>query len=155
MHGTKIFSYFAADTDTDAILMKDKALHFRIELISDMKRLTTKEKEIMDLYWEHGPMFVKELLEYYDEPRPHFNTLSTTVRILEKKGFLDHKQYGTTYQYYPTVTEKEYGRSSLAGVIKNYFGDSYLSAVSSFVKEEKISVDELKELIEQIEESKG
>ena len=152
---TKIFSYFAADTDTDAILMKDKALHFRIELISDMKRLTTKEKEIMDLYWEHGPMFVKELLEYYDEPRPHFNTLSTTVRILEKKGFLDHKQYGTTYQYYPTVTEKEYGRSSLAGVIKNYFGDSYLSAVSSFVKEEKISVDELKELIEQIEESKG
>ena len=155
MHRTKIFSYFAADTDTDAILMKDKALHFRIELISDMKRLTTKEKEIMDLYWEHGPMFVKELLEYYDEPRPHFNTLSTTVRILEKKGFLDHKQYGTTYQYYPTVTEKEYGRSSLAGVIKNYFGDSYLSAVSSFVKEEKILVDELKELIEQIEESKG
>ena len=155
MYRTKIFSYFAADTDTDAILMKDKALHFRIELISDMKRLTTKEKEIMDLYWEHGPMFVKELLEYYDEPRPHFNTLSTTVRILEKKGFLDHKQYGTTYQYYPTVTEKEYGRSSLAGVIKNYFGDSYLSAVSSFVKEEKISVDELKELIEQIEESKG
>ena len=155
MDGTKTFSYFAADTDTDAILMKDKALHFRIELISDMKRLTTKEKEIMDLYWEHGPMFVKELLEYYDEPRPHFNTLSTTVRILEKKGFLDHKQYGTTYQYYPTVTEKEYGRSSLAGVIKNYFGDSYLSAVSSFVKEEKISVDELKELIEQIEESKG
>ena len=152
---TNIFSYFAVDTDTDAILMKDKALHFRIELISDMKRLTTKEKEIMDLYWEHGPMFVKELLEYYDEPRPHFNTLSTTVRILEKKGFLDHKQYGTTYQYYPTVTEKEYGRSSLAGVIKNYFGDSYLSAVSSFVKEEKISVEELKELIEQIEESKG
>ena len=64
--------------------MKDKALHFRIELISDMKRLTTKEKEIMDLYWEHGPMFVKELLEYYDEPRPHFNTLSTTVRILRR-----------------------------------------------------------------------
>ena len=115
-----------------------------------MKRLTTKEKEIMDLYWEHGPMFVKELLEYYDEPRPHFNTLSTTVRILEKKGFLDHKQYGTSYQYFPLVTEKEYGRSSLSGVIKNYFGDSYLSVVSSFVKEEKISVDELKELIEQI-----
>ena len=62
-----------------------------------MKRLTTKEREIMELYWQHGPMFVKELLEYYDEPRPHFNTLSTTVRILEKKGFLDHKQYGTSY----------------------------------------------------------
>ena len=87
-----------------------------------MKRLTTKEKEIMDLYWKHGPMFVKELLGFYDEPRPHFNTLSTTVRILEKKGFLDHKQFGTSYQYFPTISEQEYGRSSLTGIIKNYSG---------------------------------
>ncbi len=121
------------------------------EKLINMKRLTTKEKEIMDLYWKHGPMFVKELLEFYDEPRPHFNTLSTTVRILEKKGFLDHKQFGTSYQYFPTISERDYGRSSLTGIIKNYFDDSYLSAVSSFVKEEKISVDELKELIERIE----
>ena len=116
-----------------------------------MKRLTNKEKEIMDLYWQHGPMFVRELLEHYAEPRPHFNTLSTMVRILEKNGFLDHKQYGNTYQYFPIVSEKEYGRTSIAGVIKNYFNDSYLSAVSSFVKEEKISVEELKELIKEIE----
>ena len=118
-----------------------------------MKKLTNKEKEIMDLYWQHGPMFVKELLEYYDEPRPHFNTLSTLVRILEKEGFLDHRQFGNTYQYFPVISEKEYGRKSIAGVIKNYFNDSYLSAVSSFVKEEKISVEELKELIKQIEEN--
>ena len=119
-----------------------------------MKRLTNKEKEIMDLYWQNGPMFVRELLEHYAEPRPHFNTLSTMVRILEKNGFLDHRQFGNTYQYYPVVSEKEYGRSSIAGVIKNYFNDSYLSAVSSFVKEEKISVEELKELISEIENSK-
>lgn len=105
----------------------------------------------MELYWQHGPMFVRELQEHYAEPRPHFNTLSTMVRLLEKNGFLGHKQFGNTYQYYPLVTEKEYGRSSLAGVIRNYFDNSYLSAVSSFVKEEKISVDELKQLIEQIE----
>jgi predicted transcriptional regulator len=116
-----------------------------------MKRLTNKEKEIMDLYWQHGPMFVRELLEHYAEPRPHFNTLSTMVRLLEKNGFLGHRQFGNTYQYYPLVSEKEYGRSSLAGVIRNYFDNSYLSAVSSFVKEEKISVDELKQLIKQIE----
>ena len=96
-------------------------------------------------------MFVKELLEFYDEPRPHFNTLSTMVRILERNGFLGHRQFGNSFQYYPLVTEKEYGRSSIAGVIKNYFNDSYLSAVSSFVKEEKISVEELKELIKEIE----
>ena len=112
-----------------------------------MKKLTNKEKEIMTLYWQYGPMFVRELQEHYDEPRPHFNTLSTIVRILEREGYLGHKQFGK-------VSEKEYGRSSIAGVIKNYFNDSYLSAVSAFVKEEKISVDELKELIDQIENSK-
>ena len=119
-----------------------------------MKKLTNKEKEIMDLYWKHGPMFVKELLEHYDEPRPHFNTLSTLVRILEKNGFLDHKQFGNTYQYFPVISEKDYGRSSIAGVIQNYFNNSYLSAVSSFVKEEKISVEELRELINEIEGNK-
>ena len=119
-----------------------------------MKKLTNKEKEIMTLYWQHGPMFVRELQEHYDEPRPHFNTLSTIVRILEREGYLGHKQFGNTYQYYPLITEAEYGRNSIAGVIKNYFSGSYLSAVSSFVKEEKISVEELRELIDQIESSK-
>ena len=133
-----------SDTDTDA----PKRYDLKQET---MKRLTTKEKEIMELYWQHGPLFVKELLEYYDEPKPHFNTVSTTVRILEKKGFLGHKQFGTSFQYFPTVTEKEYGRSSLTTIVKDYFNDSYLSAVSSFVKDEKISVEELKELIEKIE----
>ena len=142
----KLLVTLQSDTDTDA-----KNSRKLIEL--KMKRLTTKEKEIMELYWQHGPLFVKELLEYYDEPRPHFNTLSTTVRILEKKGFLDHKQFGTSYQYFPTISEQDYGRSSLTGIIKNYFDDSYLSAVSCFVKEEKISVEELKELIEHIENS--
>ena len=120
-----------------------------------MKKLTNKEKEIMDLFWQRGPMFVKELLAFYDEPKPHFNTLSTMVRILEKEGFLDHKQYGTSYQYFPTVSEREYGRSSLGGIIRDYFNDSYMSAVSAFVKEEKISVYELRELIETIENGKS
>ncbi len=116
-----------------------------------MKKLTNKEKEIMDMFWQNGAMFVRELQEHYDEPRPHFNTISTLVRILEKNGFLGHKQYGNTYQYFPLVTEDEYGKSSIAGVIKNYFNDSYLSAVSAFVKEEKISVEDLKALITKIE----
>ena len=68
------------------------------------------------------------------------------------EGFLDHKQFGNTYQYYPLISEAEYGRKSIAGIIKNYFDDSYLSAVSSFVKEEKISVEDLRELINQIEQ---
>ena len=117
-----------------------------------MRKLTHKEEEIMKLFWENGGMFVKDMLETLPDPKPHINTVSTQVRILEKDGFLDHKQYGTSYQYFPLVTEKEYGRSSLTGIIKDYFNDSYLSAVSAFVKEEKISVDELRELIETIEQ---
>ena len=104
----------------------------------------------MELYWANGPMFVKELLEHYDEPKPHFNTLSTMVRILEKNGFLDHKQYGNTYQYFPIISRQEYSRFSMGGLIGNYFG-SYLNAVSAFVGDGKVSVDELKELISHLE----
>ena len=99
-----------------------------------MKKLTNKEKEIMDLYWQHGAMFVRELQEHYAEPRPHFNTLSTIVRILEREGYLAHKQFGNSYQYYPLVSEKEYGRSSIAGVIKNYFNDFYARDTSKKIR---------------------
>ena len=119
-----------------------------------MKKLTRKEEEIMNLFWDNGAMFVRELLEHYDEPRPHFKTLSTMVRTLEANGYLDHKAYGNTYQYFPVVKREDYAGCTVGGIISSYFNNSYLSAVSSFVKEEKISVDELKELIEQIENGK-
>ena len=82
-----------------------------------MKRLTAKEEEIMGWFWQKGPLFVKELLEYYEEPKPHFNTLSTIVRGLEEKGFLAHKNFGNSYQYYAVLTEKEYSN----GTLKNVF----------------------------------
>lgn len=107
----------------------------------------------MDLFWKNGPMFVRELLEHYSDPKPHFNTVSTQVRILEGNGFLRHEAFGNSFRYAPAVTEEEYGRSSIAGVIKNYFDNSYMSVVSAFVKEKKISVEELKGLIEQIEQT--
>ena len=116
-----------------------------------MKKLTKKEEEIMNLFWDKGALFVKELLELYAEPKPHFNTLSTMVRTLEANGYVGHKAYGNSYQYYPIVTREEYAGSSFKGIISSYFNNSYLSAVSALVKEEKITVDELKELIEQIE----
>ena len=119
-----------------------------------MKKLTNREREIMDLYWKNGPMFVRELLKFYDEPRPHFNTLSTMVRTLEKNGFLGHEQFGSTFRYYPLVTEEEFGRQGIAGMVKNYFEGSYMNMVSSFVSDEKISVGELQELINMINEKK-
>lgn len=116
-----------------------------------MKKLTKKEEEIMLHFWEKGEMFVKDLLALYPEPRPHFNTLSTMVRTLEANGFLSHKAYGNTYQYYPVISREEYAGNSFKSIISSYFGNSYLSAVSALVKEEKISVEELKDLIGQIE----
>lgn len=119
----------------------------------NMKGLTAKEEEIMGFFWEKGPLFVKEMLVFYGEPKPHFNTLSTIVRGLEDKGFLSHHTFGNTYQYYAVVSEEDFRKGTLKNVISKYFNDSYLSAVSSLVKEEGISLDDLKRLIEEVEKS--
>ena len=126
----------------------------KIECLPDMKTLTAKEEEIMGFFWEKGPMFVKQLVELYEEPRPHFNTLSTIVRGLEDKGYLSHTAFGNTYQYHAVVSEEEFRRKTLRGVISKYFNNSFLGAVSSLVKEEDISVEELKELIQKVEEGR-
>ena len=116
-----------------------------------MKRLTKKEEIIMEHFWEKGPLFVRELRELYPEPKPQLTTLSTQVRNLESEGFVDHKSYGPTYQYFAKVTKEEYKQRSLVGIIDKYFDNSYINAISALVKEDKVSVDELKELIDLIE----
>ncbi len=119
-----------------------------------MKGLTLKEEEIMSFFWAKGELFVKELLAFYDEPKPHFNTLSTIVRGLEEKGFLSHRTFGNTYQYYAVVSEEDFRNGTLKNVVKKYFNDSFLNVVSSLVREEDISIEELKELITQVEKGK-
>ena len=121
---------------------------------NNMKNLTNREEELMKLFWTKGPLFVKEIIAMLDEPKPHFNTISTIVRGLETKGFVAHEAFGNTHRYYAAVSESEYGKRTLGGVIGRYFNNSYLSAVSSLVKEEKISLDELKSLIELVEKQK-
>ncbi len=116
-----------------------------------MKRLTAKEEEVMGFFWDNGPLFVKQLLDFYPEPRPHINTLSTIVRGLEEKGYLAHTPYGNTYQYHAAVTRDEFKRSTLRGVISKYFNNSFMGVVSSLVKEEDITIEELKELIKKVE----
>lgn len=115
-----------------------------------MKKLTQKEEEILGYFWSNGAMFVRELLELQSEPKPHYNTLSTIVRILEEKGYIGFKAYGNTYQYYALVSEEEYRNNTLTDVVDKYFDNSYTRVVSSLIKEEKLSVDELQELIQQI-----
>ena len=119
-----------------------------------MKQLTQKEEEIMERMWDHGPMLVRELQAYYDEPRPHVNTLATLMKILEEKGFLGHKAItARCFQYFARISREEYRGGSLANVVNKFFGQSYLSAVSALVKSEKVSIEDLKELIREVEES--
>ena len=82
-----------------------------------MKGLTSKEEEIMGFFWEKGPLFVKQMLAFYEDPKPHFNTLSTIVRGLEEKGYLAHEVYGNTYQYYAIISEEEFRKGTLKNVI--------------------------------------
>ena len=116
------------------------------EIQKKMEKLTPKEEEIMRWFWSKGPLFVKELQELYPEPRPHFNTLSTLVRLLEQKGYVAHKAYGKTYQYYACVAEDEFRKSTLKDVVRKYFADSYLQAVSTLVQDNALSDAEIEEL---------
>lgn len=115
--------------------------------------LTRKEEEIMKLLWSRGPLLVREMVELYDEPRPHVNTVSTLVRILEQKGFVGHTAEGGSHRYHAIARMEDFRRRSFGDFIRNYFGNSYLGAVSTLVAEEKISVDELKELIAKVEQA--
>lgn len=80
----------------------------------------------MEFFWQKEALFVKEFLAFYTDPKPHFNTLSTTVRGLEEKGFLSHHTFGNTYQYFPVISKEEYKKGTLKNVIARYFNNSYL-----------------------------
>lgn len=118
-----------------------------------MKGLTNKEEEIMTLLWEQGPMLVKDIQELYDEPKPHVNTISTIIRILEDKGFVGHESLGKTYRYHALISKDDFSKKTLKGVICKYFDNSYLGVVSSLIGEEEISIKELRELIDKVEKA--
>lgn len=119
-----------------------------------MKRLTAKEEEIMRIFWENGPMFVRGLLAYYEDPKPHYNTVSTLVRGLEEKGFVGYTPYGNTYQYYALVSEKEYKSSALKEVISQYYNNSYVNVVSSLLKKKDCLLMSLKHSLTRFNEGK-
>ncbi|PLX06430.1 MAG: transcriptional regulator [Marinilabiliales bacterium] len=117
-----------------------------------MKELTKSEEQIMQILWDRGPSFVNDIIEMMPEPKPAYNTVSTIVRILEKKGFVDHKAYGKTYEYFTLVSKEEYKEGSLNKLVDNYFDKSYKKLVSFFAKDENISKKDLEEMKKMIEE---
>lgn len=111
-----------------------------------MKELTKAEEQVMQILWRIEKGFVKEIREYFSSPKPAYNTVSTIVRILEKKGFVKHTAYGKSHQYYPVVSKNEYSRVHLRGFVQNYFSNSFKKLVSFFSKEQDLSVEELEEM---------
>jgi BlaI family penicillinase repressor len=119
-----------------------------------MQKLTNKEEEIMHILWKLKKAFVKEVMAEIKEEQPHYNTLSTIVRNLEEKGYVEHNAYGKTHQYFPIIAIEDYRKGFMNTAIDNYFNSSYKNMVSFFAKEEKISAKELREILAMIENPK-
>lgn len=118
---------------------------------NSMKKLTNKEEEIMHILWRLEKAFVKEVMAEITDEQPHYNTLSTIIRNLEDKGFVNHNAFGNTHQYYPVIKKEEYRKRFMNTAIETYFNSSYKNMVSFFAKEEKISAAELREILAMIE----
>jgi predicted transcriptional regulator len=118
------------------------------------QKLTAKEETLMNIFWEHGSMFIRDLIHYIPEPKPHYNTVATLVKFLEEKGFLEREPMANSYRYKVKTTERQYRGSTVSDVVAQYYNNSYTSLVSQFVEEDKIDLEELKALIETIESKK-
>lgn len=116
-----------------------------------IEKLTQQEEEAMKAVWKTGEGNIKMFLENMEEPLPPYTTLASTVKNLEKKGYLESRLSGNTYQYRPVITEEAYKKTFMNGFIKDYFENSYKELVTFFAKEKKLSVKELKEIIDMIE----
>ncbi len=114
----------------------------------NMKELTKAEEQIMQILWDLEKGFVKDVLEKFPDPKPAYNTVSTICRILEKKGFIDHRAYGNSHQYYPLVDREAYTRDYLNNFVGNYFGNSIEQLVSFFSKQNKVDIREAERIIE-------
>jgi BlaI family penicillinase repressor len=119
--------------------------------INQMRELTRAEEQVMQVLWKIQKGFVKEILEHFDEPKPAYNTISTIVRILQEKGFVDHKAYGHTHEYYPIVSKTEYSKMHLNSFVKDYFSNSFEKMVSFFAKENSISVKDMEEIMKMMD----
>lgn len=120
-----------------------------------MKHLTNREEEIMEIFWGKGFLYIKDVIDLLAGLKPHYNTISTIVRGLEEKGFVDHEQFGNTYRYFAIISREEFSKNTIKNLVSKYFNTSYTSVVSMFVEEQKITTEEIQELIRQVESRKN
>ncbi|WP_276134891.1 BlaI/MecI/CopY family transcriptional regulator [Polluticoccus soli] len=117
------------------------------------KSLTKAEEEIMQILWQLEKAFIKDVVDALPEPKPHYNTVSTIVKILEDKGFVSHESLGKSNRYFPVVAKDDYSKRSMKQFVKRYFDGSFASMLSFFAKEKDISVKELEEILNELKKS--
>lgn len=119
-----------------------------------MQKLAKREEQIMQVFWTLGRAYIKEVIPEMPDPKPHYNSLATMVKILEEKGFLGHETVGNIYQYFPLVSKEEYQRHSMKDIVSQYFDNSYSKMLAFFAKEEKLSEEELNDIVNIIKNKK-
>ncbi len=117
-----------------------------------MKELTKGEEQIMQILWKLEKGFVNDIIDEMPEPKPAYNTVSTLIRILVKKGIVDYKSYGKTHEYFPLISKEQYTKGFMKGFLKNYFSNSYKNMVSFFSKNEDLSANEIEDIIKILQE---
>jgi predicted transcriptional regulator len=117
-----------------------------------MNRLTRAEEQVMQILWELGEGMTKDVLSQLPDPKPAYNTVSTVIRVLEKKGFVEHKAYGKTHVYYPAVEKEAYASIQFMGFMKDYFNNSFPRMAAFFAREKNIDISEMEEILKMTEE---
>jgi predicted transcriptional regulator len=119
-----------------------------------MQKLAKREEQIMQAFWSLEKAFIKEIIPQLPDPKPHYNSVATMVKILEEKGFLSHETIGNIYRYFPVISREDYQKHAMKDIVRQYFNNSYPSMLAFFAKEQKISESELTEILEIIKSSK-
>ena len=118
-----------------------------------MKHLTKAEEQVMQILWDIEKGFVKDVLDKMHYPKPAYNTVSTIIRILEKKGFVGYKAYGKTHEYFPIIEKNQYRSFYLKSMITGYFGGSFERLVSFFAKDNNMDIHEMEELLKNVQQN--
>ncbi|MGB8191725.1 MAG: BlaI/MecI/CopY family transcriptional regulator [Chitinophagaceae bacterium] len=119
-----------------------------------MQKLAKREEQIMQVYWELEKAFIKEIIPHLPDPKPHYNSVATMVKILEDKGFLDHEAVGNVYRYFPVISKEEYQKHAMKDIVSQYFDNSYPRMLAFFAKQQNLSEAELNEILKLIKSNK-
>jgi BlaI family penicillinase repressor len=119
-----------------------------------MEKLAKREEQIMHVFWDLQQGFIRDIIPMLPDPKPHYNSVATMVKILEEKGFLDHTAIGNVYSYFPVISREDYQKHSMKDVVSRYFDNSYPRMLAFFAKEENLSDEDLKEILKIIKSRK-